>query len=199
MEGPVSSTSEQSSLDHVRASLDTRYASEQEDDPETGTPLLGIGIAFGAFVPTFLLSVIGLPYLLAPVAVPVAVAPDPATLSLLSTAVMDPSSRSDSRDRSAASLSELVETRAVSGSWASPDRARATRPGDDEARPARIPSPDAMSWTRAAAFADDQAAARLARSLRSQGYRVDLRREDGATLPWVVWTGKRPTPPRPAK
>jgi hypothetical protein len=199
VEGPVSSTSEQSSLDHVRASLDTRYASEREDDPETGTPLLGIGIAFGAFVPTFLLIVMGLPYLLAPVAVPVAVAPDPATLSLLSTAVMDPSSRSDSSNRAAASLSELVETRAVSGSWASPDRARATRPGDDEAKPARIPSPDAISWTRAAAFADDQAAARLARSLRGQGYRVDLRREDGATLPWVVWTGKPPTPLRPAR
>ena len=199
MEGPVSSASEQSELDHIRASLGTRYTTEREDDPETGTPLLGIGIAFSAFVPTFLLIVLGLPYLLALTSVPVATAPDPATLSLLSTAVMDPSSRSDSRDRSAASLSELVETRAVSGSWASPDRARATRPGDDEARPARIPSPDAMSWTRAAAFADDQAAARLARSLRGQGYRVDLRREDGATLPWVVWTSKPPTPPRPAR
>jgi hypothetical protein len=197
VEGPV--TSEQSSLDHVRASLDTRYASEGEDDPETGSPLLGIGIAFAAFVPTFLLIVMGLPYMLAPVAVPVAVAPDPATLSLLSTAVMDPSSRSDSSDRSAASLSELVETRAVSGSWASPDRARATRPGDEDAKPARITSTDAVSWTRAAAFADDQAAARLARSLRGQGYRVDLRREDGATLPWVVWTSKPPTPPRPAR
>ena len=199
MEGPVSSTSEQSSLDHVRASLDTRYASEQEDDPETGTPLLGIGIAFGAFVPTFLLIVIGLPYLLAPIAVPVAAAPDPATLSLLSTTVMDRSSKPDPSDRSAASLSELVETRAVSGSWASPDRARTTRPDDDEARPARITSTDAVSWTRAAAFADNQAAARLARSLRGQGYRVDLRREDGATLPWVVWTGKPPAPPRPAR
>jgi hypothetical protein len=199
VEGPVSSASEQSELDHIRASLDTRYAGEREDDPETASSLLGIGIAFSAFVPTFLLIVLGLPYLLAPTSVPVATAPDPATLSLLSTAVMDPSSRSDSRDRSAASLSELVETRAVSGSWASPDRARATRPGDDEARPARIPSPDAMSWTRAAAFADDQAAARLARSLRGQGYRVDLRREDGATLPWVVWIGKPPTPPRPSR
>ena len=199
MEGPVSSPSEQSELDHIRASLDTRYTSEREDDPETGTPLLGVGIAFAAFVPTFLLIVMGLPHLLAPTSVPVATAPDPATLSLLSTAVMGPSSRSDSRDRSAASLSELVETRAVSGSWASPDRARATRPGDDEAKPARIPSPDAMSWTRAAAFADDQAAARLARSLRGQGYRVDLRREDGATLPWVVRIGKPPTPPRPSR
>lgn len=199
MEGPVSSTSEQSALDHIRDSLDTRYAAEPEADQETGTPLLGIKIALSAFVPTFLLIVLGLPYLLAPISVPVATAPDPATLSLLSTAVMDPSSRSDSRDRSAASLSDLVETRAVSRSWASPDRARATRPGDDEPRPARIPAPDAVSWTRAAAFADDQAAARLARSLRGQGYRVDLRREDGATLPWVVWIGKPPTPSRPAR
>ena len=46
MEGPVSSPSEQSELDHIRASLDTRYAGEREDDPETASSLLGIGIAF---------------------------------------------------------------------------------------------------------------------------------------------------------
>ena len=53
---------------------------------------------------------------------------------------------------------------------------------------------DTASWVRAAAFADDAAADRLAASMRSQGYRVDVRREDSATLPWVVWVTKSSSP-----
>ena len=49
-----------------------------------------------------------------------------------------------------------------------------------------------MTWTRAAALADERAAARLAGSLRNQGYRVDVRREDDSTLPWVLWTTRAP-------
>lgn len=47
-------------------------------------------------------------------------------------------------------------------------------------------------WTPAAAFADREAAGRLASSIQQQGYPVEIRQEQGSTRPWVVWIGAQP-------
>lgn len=47
-------------------------------------------------------------------------------------------------------------------------------------------------WTPAAAFADREAAARLASSIQQQGYPVEIRQDQSATRPWVVWIGAQP-------
>jgi hypothetical protein len=39
----------------------------------------------------------------------------------------------------------------------------------------------------AAAFADHDAARRLAASIERQGYPVEIRREKSSEQPWVVW------------
>jgi hypothetical protein len=48
-------------------------------------------------------------------------------------------------------------------------------------------------WTPAAAFADREAAARLASSIERQGYPVEIRQEASSTRPWVVWIGSQPS------
>ena len=48
-------------------------------------------------------------------------------------------------------------------------------------------------WTPAAAFADREAAARLASSIERQGYPVEVRQEASSTRPWVVWIGSQPS------
>jgi hypothetical protein len=48
-------------------------------------------------------------------------------------------------------------------------------------------------WTPAAAFADRDAAARLASSIERQGYPVEIRQEASSTRPWVVWIGSQPS------
>ena len=54
--------------------------------------------------------------------------------------------------------------------------------------PAPTPAPaEDSAWVPAAAFEDNHTAARLASTMRNQGYRVDVRHEDAATRPWVVW------------
>jgi hypothetical protein len=47
-------------------------------------------------------------------------------------------------------------------------------------------------WTPAAAFADRDAAGRLASSIQQQGYPVEIRQEQSSTRPWVVWIGAQP-------
>jgi len=47
-------------------------------------------------------------------------------------------------------------------------------------------------WTPAAAFADREAAGRLASSIQQQGYPVEIRQEQSSTRPWVVWIGAQP-------
>ena len=51
----------------------------------------------------------------------------------------------------------------------------------------------ASDWTPAAAFADRDAAARLASSIERQGYPVEIRQEASSTRPWVVWIGSQPS------
>jgi hypothetical protein len=47
-------------------------------------------------------------------------------------------------------------------------------------------------WTPAAAFADREAAGRLASSIQQQGYPVEIRQEQSSARPWVVWIGAQP-------
>ena len=48
-------------------------------------------------------------------------------------------------------------------------------------------------WTPAAAFADREAAGRLASSIQQQGYPVEIRQEQSSSRPWVVWIGAKPS------
>jgi hypothetical protein len=177
-------------LEDIRTSLDTRYPTESEEEPEAETPpRRGIGIALAAFVPTFLLVFVGLPYVLSPTSAP----PAPVSVPLPSATRLGPSFPV-SLDRVAAPLTEFPAT-LVSDTWVDGAPALASQ-RDVEPMPVRSGSADTGSWARAAAFADDRAAGRLAATMRSHGYRVDLRREDSATLPWVVWISKPSAPSR---
>jgi hypothetical protein len=66
-----------------------------------------------------------------------------------------------------------------------PERAPAAAPAVETRKGGR-------DWTPAAAFADREAAARLASSIQQQGYPVEIRQEQSATRPWVVWIGAQP-------
>ena len=61
-----------------------------------------------------------------------------------------------------------------------------TRPGPE---PRKIGPGD---WKPAAAFADREAAARLAGSIERRGYPVEIRQDRSSTRPWVVWIGSQP-------
>lgn len=68
-----------------------------------------------------------------------------------------------------------------------PDRTPAV-----EARPAVETRKGNRDWTPAAAFADREAASRLASSIQQQGYPVEIRQESSSSRPWVVWIGAQP-------
>jgi hypothetical protein len=179
-------------LEDIQTSLDSRYPTEPEEEPEAETSVGGIWIALAAFVPTFLLVVIGLPHLLLPSAAP---PPPPAPMSVpvRSTAMLSPSFPG-SMDRLGVPLPDFIETLAARGTWPNGAPGLPSTPERAEPKPVKSVSADTVPWARAAAFADDRAAARLADALRRQGYRVGLRLEDSATLPWVVWVSKSPAP-----
>ena len=62
-----------------------------------------------------------------------------------------------------------------------------------ETRPAPEPRKiGAGDWKPAAAFADREAAGRLAGSIERQGYPVEIRQDRSSTRPWVVWIGAQP-------
>ena len=175
-------------LDDIRSSLHTRYPSDGEEGAEEAEipPLHGIGIASMAFVPTFLLVFLGLSNVLAPASAP---SSTPAPASLGST---DLPSSPASVDRWSASLSEPLATRRVTDISADGAGAPASKLEGEEPKRVRSGSADSESWTRAAAFADGHAAAELSAAMRRKGYRVDIRLEDSATLPWVVWISTSP-------
>lgn len=80
----------------------------------------------------------------------------------------------------------VLEPRSVPGSRqvsATPD------PSRSRAESRRFSS----DWTPAAAFADRDAAARLAGSIERQGYPVEIRQDTSSTRPWVVWIGTQPS------
>lgn len=62
--------------------------------------------------------------------------------------------------------------------------------------PERTPAAESgksREWTPAAAFADREAAGRLASSIQQQGYPVEIRQEQSSSRPWVVWIGAKPS------
>lgn len=70
------------------------------------------------------------------------------------------------------------------------------RPAVARSAPAPRPTPEASKpgeWTPAAAFADREAARRLASSIQKQGYPVEVRQDGSSSRPWVVWIGAQPT------
>jgi hypothetical protein len=179
-ESPLAHLSEAAGLlQDIRLSLDMRYATESEEDEERALPWLGMGVALAAFVPTFLSIMLGVPLLLATVLAPASEGPGLAQVSgpQLPTAPTATLSWSDDRP--------------LGDTWEQGDGV-ASRPGGGPTKPVKLAATDVVTWTRAAALADERAAARLAGSLRSQGYRVDVRREDDSTLPWVLWTTRAP-------
>jgi hypothetical protein len=74
-----------------------------------------------------------------------------------------------------------------------PVRRRPTTRATSETRPAPEPRKiGAGDWKPAAAFADREAAGRLAGSIERQGYPVEIRQDRSSTRPWVVWIGSQP-------
>ena len=166
-------------LHDIRVSLDARYETESEEDEGREIPWLGIGVALAAFLPTFLSIVLGGPLLLATALPPARQGPALAQVGgpPLPTAPTEALSWPDDRP--------------LGNAWNQGDGV-APRPDGGPTKAVKLAATDVVTWTRAAALADEQAAVRLAGSLRSQGYRVDVRREDDSTLPWVLWTTKGP-------
>ncbi|HEX7216943.1 MAG TPA: hypothetical protein VF578_22230 [Methylomirabilota bacterium] len=97
-----------------------------------------------------------------------------------------PASRVPDPERKPAPSKPVLEPRSIPAprqAAATPDPPRA----QSEARKG------ASDWTPAAAFADRDAAARLASSIERQGYPVEIRQEASSTRPWVVWIGSQPS------
>jgi hypothetical protein len=95
------------------------------------------------------------------------------------------SARVPEPERKAAASKPALEHRSAPA----PRQATATPdPPRSEAEPRKLPA----DWTPAAAFADREAAVRLASSIERQGYPVEIRQESSSTRPWVVWIGSQP-------
>jgi hypothetical protein len=89
-------------------------------------------------------------------------------------------------ERKATASKSVLEPRSVPA----PRQAAAT---PDPPRVQSETRKSAGEWTPAAAFADRDAAARLASSIERQGYPVEIRQEASSTRPWVVWIGSQPS------
>ncbi|HEV3348941.1 MAG TPA: hypothetical protein VHC93_17740 [Methylomirabilota bacterium] len=184
-ESPAACLTEAASLlQDIRLSLDARYAAESEEDEaqadeEHALPWLGMSVALAAFVPTFLSIVLGVPLLLATVFAPASEGPTLAQVA------------GPQLPAAPATTLSWSDDRPLGDAWEQGDGV-AARPGVGPTKPVKLAATDVVTWTRAAALADERAAARLAGSLRSQGYRVDVRPEDDSTLPWVLWTTRAP-------
>jgi hypothetical protein len=179
-ESPAARLVEATGLLHdIRVSLDARYETESGEDEGREIPWRGIGVALAAFVPTFLSIVLGAPLLLATTVPPASQGPARAQVggAPLPTGPTEALSWSDDRP--------------PGNAWNQGDGV-APRPEGGPTKAVKLAATDVVTWTRAAALSDERAAVRLAGSLRSQGYRVDVRREDDSTLPWVLWTTKGP-------
>lgn len=172
-ESPAARLIEATGLLHdIRLSLDARYETESEEEEKREIPWLGMGVALATFVPTFLSIVLGMPLLLSTVVAPASDRPQ------IRTAPTETSSWSDDRP--------------LGNAWDPGDVVAPRRPDGGPTKSVKLAATDVVTWTRAAALADERAAVRLAGSLRGQGYRVDVRRESDSTLPWVLWTTKGP-------
>ena len=94
-------------------------------------------------------------------------------------------SRVPEPERKATASKSGTETRSTH-----PSRQAAAAP--DSSRSQAETRKSSGDWTPAAAFADRDAAARLASSIERQGYPVEIRQEASSTRPWVVWIGSQP-------
>ena len=195
---------EQRGVDEILVSLEARYSSEEEQsETEEWTafdylPSQAIWTALATFVPTFLAVVIGVPYVLTSVLAPHTIEPR---------VPVAPRSATTARTASAPPTGWPAELRPVFVATSGPSGMEETgrpkttpQPSLETTELAASPPPTAIrpkalkpapaedsAWAPAAAFADNQSAARLASTMRNQGYRVDVRHEDAATRPWVVW------------
>ena len=146
-------------------------------------PRHGIWIAVATFVPTFLATVLGVPYLLGgarvthtasdsgvpPAAIaplqygspPLSTAPAP---SLPATEPRTPTQRATPNGRRSAELRASGQRKNV-----------------------------ARDWIPVAAFGDREAARRLDDRIEQQGYPLEIREDRSSTRPWAVWIGAHPT------
>jgi hypothetical protein len=202
---------------------DAEGADYEEEERGSTLPLRGLGIAAATFVPTFLAVFFGLPYLLdsattaRPPSPPVA-----ATAPLTSGSAPDvtPSLSETLRPGSTDGPSEAIaptprvfeepasreldalqreSSRRDSGVDPAP---RAPEPAPVVSAPAPAPTAEPRAipgarkpsgWAPAAAFADREAAGRLASSIQKQGYPVEIRPDGSSSRPWVVWIGAQPS------
>ena len=181
---------------------------EEDDADEVDAllpPLPGPVIAAATFVPTFLAIVFGLSYLLGGATQPAHTANAPersAAASPLGALITPPLVENAPVERSAPSPAVTLppaQPQPAISSAPAPSPARTAEP----ARPAPESTPTVQpraavdsrkverDWTPAAAFADREAAERLASSIQQQGYPVEIRQEQSAR-PWVVWVGAQP-------
>jgi hypothetical protein len=176
-----------------------------------GTALLrGLRIAAAAFVPTFLAVFFGLPHLLgSPPPAPPSDQPAPIVTAPPTPApeVAPPESMpSDSGDRGRALRVEPPASAeptppALSLPPATPRTPKSPpRRASEGRRPLGLETqqPDG-EWSPAAAFADRNAADRLASSIRARGRRVEIRADGSSTQPWVVWVRAEPSSTGPRR
>ena len=207
---------EQRGVDEILASLEARYSSEEEQtETEEWTafdylPSRGIWIALATFVPTFLAVVIGVPHVLTSALAPHTTEPRvPVASRSATTASAAPTGWSaDWRlmflaTSSPSEMGERGRPTTLVNDAPTPQPSLETTDLAASAKPTAIrpkapqPAPaEDSAWAPAAAFADNQSAARLASTMRNQGYRVDVRHEDSATRPWVVWIKANPQKPK---
>jgi hypothetical protein len=188
---------EQRGVDEILVSLEARYPSEEEQtETEEWTafdylPSHGMWIALATFVPTFLAVVIGVPHVLTSALAPhtteprVAVAPPRSAM----TASATPTGWS-------ADLRPMFLATSVPRGMETTELAASAKPTAIRPKAPKPAAAEDSAWTPAAAFSDNQTAARLAGTMRNQGYRVDVRHEDAATRPWVVWIKANPQRPK---
>ena len=207
---------EQRGVDEIVVSLEARYPTDEEEPAETEgwtafdyLPSHGKWVALATFIPTFLAIVIGVPHFLTSALAPhateprVPVPPRSATMALTASSTPTGSPADLRPVFLATSVPSGMEGRGRPTTLV--DDAPTPRPSLETTELAASPKPTAIgpktpkpapaedrAWAPAAAFADNQTAARLASTMRNQGYRVDVRHEDSATRPWVVWIKANP-------
>jgi outer membrane biosynthesis protein TonB len=197
------------------ASADT-VEPEDRDFPSSGerglSAVSGPVIAAAAFAPTFLAIFFGLQYAVGP-PTPDRGSDELATLGSTPVPVGPATRLSDqpapppdghevgrptAPSESPMEASAPVESPSLPPAHPSlPDRSREAaapheRPHPEQQPRAQQPAQEPTAWTRAAGFTEREAAARLAGSIWSEGYPVEIRREGSAARPWVVWVGTRP-------
>jgi hypothetical protein len=210
------SLGEQRGVDEILVSLEARYSSEEEQsETEEWTafdylPSPGIWIALVTFVPTFLAVVIGVPHVLTSALAPhtteprVPVAPRSATTASATptgwSADLRPvflaTSVPSGREERGRPTTLVDDSPTPQPSLETTDLAASAKPTAIRPKAPKPAAAEDSAWTPAAAFSDKQTAARLASTMRNQGYRVDVRHEDAATRPWVVWIKANPQRPR---